>query len=186
MAEVHGTPATGETTATTQAEGSVHHESPYTPASADFWVWAVLTVFLLLAIFVAKAPKRVTQVLDERIAETKRTLDEAKALRAEAEALLADAKAKAAASAGDAKAIVSHAEAEAKHLLDDAKLKAADLTQRRQKMAEDKIAAAERAAVDEVRNRAAAAAAGIAAEVLRQSHDAKADAALVDTAIKNF
>jgi F-type H+-transporting ATPase subunit b len=172
------------TVATTEAHGGAEHIEPVLLGlGPEGWVYVGLTIFLLLAIFVAKAPKRITDALDERIAETKRTLDEAKALRAEAEALLADAKAKAAASAGDAQSIVTHAEAEAKHLIEEAKAKAADLTQRRQKMAEDKIGAAERAAVDEVRSRAATAAAGIAAEVLRQSHDAKADAALVDAAI---
>lgn len=135
---------------------------------------------------VAKAPKRITDALDARIAETKRTLDEAKALRAEAEALLAEAKAKAAASAGDAQSIVTHAEAEAKHLIEDAKAKATDLTERRRRMAEDKIGAAERAAVDQVRARAATVAAAIATEVLRQSHDAKADAASVDAAINDL
>jgi F-type H+-transporting ATPase subunit b len=187
MAQISAPTLPHETTATTEAHGGgEHHEAVLLGLGPEGWVYVGLTIFLLLAIFVAKAPKRITDALDERIAETKRTLDEAKALRAEAEALLAEAKAKAAASAGDAEAIVSHAETEAKHLLDDAKAKAKDLTTRRQKMAEDKIGAAERAAVDEVRARAASLAASVAAEVLRQSHDAKADATLVDAAINDL
>ncbi|CAM3058077.1 ATP synthase subunit b [Sphingomonas antarctica] len=187
MADVGASSLPRENLAMTEAHGGVEHVEPtLLGLGAEGWVYVGLTIFLLITIFVVKAPKKITDALDERIAETKRTLDEAKALRAEAEAMLADAKAKAAASAGDAQSIVNHAEAEAKHLIEEAKAKATDLTQRRQKMAEDKIAAAERAAIADVRARAASAAAGIAAQVIRQSHDATADAALVDTSIKDL
>jgi F-type H+-transporting ATPase subunit b len=53
-------------------------------------------------------------------------------------------------------------------------------------MAEDKIAAAERAAVDEVRARAAAAAAAAAEQLIRERFDAKADRRLVDQAIQGL
>lgn len=172
------------TSATTGAHGGAHHAEPtLLGLAAEGWVYVGLTIFLLLAIFVAKAPQKIRDALDARIAETKRNLDEAKALRAEAEALLAQATAKMAASAGDAKAIVAHAENEAKNLIEQATIQAAELTARRQRMAEDKIAAAERGAVDEVRARAAAAAAAIASAAIRQSHDANADKGLVDGAI---
>ncbi|HEY0627559.1 MAG TPA: hypothetical protein VGD10_12645 [Allosphingosinicella sp.] len=50
-------------------------------------------------------------------------------------------------------------------------------------MAEDKIAAAERSAVAEVRARAAAAAAAAAAALIAEAHDADADRAMVDQTI---
>jgi F-type H+-transporting ATPase subunit b len=53
-------------------------------------------------------------------------------------------------------------------------------------MAEDKIAAAERAAIAEVRARAADAAANAAAKLIAQGHDAKADKALVDRTISTL
>jgi F-type H+-transporting ATPase subunit b len=171
-----------ETNATTEAHGGAE-PSAYSPSSPEFWVYAGLTIFILLAIFVAKAPKKIADALDARIAETRRTLDEAKAIRAEAEALLARAEAQTKASAGDAAAIIAHAEAEAETLIGEAKAQAVDLTARRAKMAEDKIAAAERAAVADIRARAASVAAGVAAQVIVQSHDAKADQGLVDSAI---
>ena len=178
-----------ETHATTEANGAVHsgeHGPELLGLSAEGWVYVGLTIFILLAIFVAKAPKIITDALDARIAETRRTLDEAKAIRAEAEALLAKAQAQSRASAGDAAAIIGHAEAEAKTLLAQAKTQAADLTARRAKMAEDKIGAAERSAVAEVRATAAAAAAGIAAQIIAQSHNANADKALIDGAISRL
>lgn len=183
MADAHT--STGETVATTEAHGgAAHHEEPtLLGLGAEGWVYVGLSIFLLIAIFVAKAPQKIMAALDERIADTRRTLDEARAIRAEAEALLSKAKAQAEASAGDAAAIIAQAEAEAKTLLADAQAHAADLTARRAKMAEDKIAAAERSAVADVRARAAAAAASVAASVIEQTHDAATDKALVDSAI---
>jgi F-type H+-transporting ATPase subunit b len=173
-----------ETHAGTEAHGgTVEHGPELLGLNAEGWVYVGLTIFLLLAIFVAKAPKRITDVLDARIADTRRNLDEAQALRVEAEKLLADAKARLSASAGDATAIVAHAEAEAKQLIDGARTKAADLTKRRTKMAEDKIAAAERSAIADVRARAASLAASIATAAIADNHDASADKSLVDSAI---
>ena len=178
-----------ETTAMTEANGAVHgndHGPELLGLSAEGWVYMGLSIFFLIAIFVAKAPKLITDALDARIAETRRTLDEAKAIRAEAEALLASAQVQSRASAGDAAAIIGHAEAEAKTLLAEAQLRAAELTTRRAKMAEDKIGAAERSAVAEVRATAAQAAAEIATRVIVQSHGARADEALIDNAISRL
>lgn len=178
-----------ETTATTEANGAAHggdHGPELLGLSAEGWVYVGLTIFILIAIFVAKAPKLITDALDVRIAETRRTLDEAKAIRAEAEALLANAQTQSRASAGDAAAIIGHAEAEAKALLAQAQVRATELTTRRAKMAEDKIGAAERSAVAEVRATAARAAADIATSVIAKSHGARADEALVDGAISRL
>lgn len=166
------------------AEVAGHEEGPtLLGLGAEGWVYVGLTIFLLLAVFVAKAPQKITEALDARIANTKRQLDEASAIRAEAEALLADAKKRSAASAGDAAAIIAHAEAEAKQMLAKAEADATDLMARRAKMAEDKIGAAERGAVAEVRARAADAATRAAAAIIANQHDASADKPLVDRTI---
>ena len=172
------------TVATTEANGAVMQpESAFSPANPEFWVYVGITIFLLLALTVFKFPKLIADALDKRIADTRRQLDEAKSIRAEAEALLAEAKKRHAASAGDAAAIVAHAEDEAKQLLAKAEADAAELVVRRGKMAEDKIAAAERGAVAEVRAKAADAAAKAAAAIIAEKHGATADKALVDKTI---
>lgn len=171
------------TVALTHADGA-HDEGPsLLGLGAEGWVYVGLTIFFLLAIFVAKAPKKIAEALDQRIAETRRQLDEAKAIRVEAEQLLREAKARNAASAGDAAAILAHAEAEAAQMLAKAEADSADLIVRRQKMAEDKIAAAERSAIAEVRAKAADAAARAAATIIAERHGADADKALVDRTI---
>ncbi len=72
---------------------------------------------------------------------------------------------------------------EAKQLVAKAESDSAELVSRRRKMAEDKIAAAERAAIAQVRATAADAATRAAAAIIAEKHDAKADTPLVDRTI---
>lgn len=160
-----------------------HHEATLLGLGAEGWVYAGITIFLLVAIFGMKAHRQILAALDAQIAEARKSLDEAKAIREEAEKLLASAKAQQAASAKEAKGIIEHAGHEAEAIIAKAKADTADLIKRREKMAEDKIAAAERTAIDELRARTAAAAAGAAHSLISGSHTAKADKALVDEAI---
>ena len=175
------------TVAATEAPGLPEHGEHEGPTllglGAEGWVYVGLTIFILLAIVVGKAPKKIAEALDGRIALASSSWRRVSAIRAEAEALLAEAKKRNAASAGDAAAIVKHAEDEAAALLIKAQSDAADLTARRGQMAEDKIAAAERAAVAEVRACAADAAARAAASIIADTHGAGADKPLVDKAI---
>ena len=83
----------------------------------------------------------------------------------------------------DAAAMREHAHEEARQIVAKAEADAADLMTRRAKMAEDKIAAAERSAIAEVRAKAASAAAAAAADLIAQKHDAGADKAIVDRTI---
>ena len=177
MAEQNAPTLTGMT-----GTAELHHEPTALGLSAPAWV--ALAMLVVVGIMIAaKVPALVGRLLDGKIAAIRQQLDEAAALRAEAEALLAEAKKRDAASAGDAQAIVAHAEAEAKAMLAKAETDAADLVARRGKMAEDKIAAAERAAVAEVRARAADVAARAAGTIIAETHGAAADKALVDKTI---
>lgn len=172
----------GDTVAGTEVAG--HHDEPtWAGLSVEGTVYLAVTIFFLLAIFVAKAPRKIAQGLDARIAETRRQLDEAKAIRAEAEALLADAKARQQAASADAAAILAQAETEAGQLVAKAKVDADTLIERRRRMAEDKIEAAERQAVAGVRQAAANAAAKAARSVIAGQLSATQGKQLVNDAI---
>ena len=165
------------------AEGAEHAEATLLGLGPEGWVYAGVTIFFLIAIFGMKAHKQVLGALDAQIAETRKSLDEAKTVRAEAEALLANAKAQQAAASKEAAGIVEHAKHEAEAIVAKAESDASELVARREKMAEDKIAAAERAAVESLRAKTAAAATGAARDLIAASHSAKADKALVEMAI---
>ena len=147
------------------------------------WVYAGITIFFVLAIFGAKAHRQILASLDAQIAETRKSLDEAAAIRKEAEALLASAKVQQQASAKDAADMLAHAKHEAEAIVAKAEADTTALIARREKMAEDKIGAAERGAVAELRAKAAEAAATAARGLIASNHDAKADKPLVDAAI---
>jgi F-type H+-transporting ATPase subunit b len=163
--------------------GATNHPDPAALGmDATAWVSLAMAVFIAILLW-KKVPGLITRGLDSQIAAIRQRLDEAKALRAEAEALRDEYARKIANAEQDAANIVAHAQDESKQLLADAEAKAADLTARRAKMAEDKIAAAERQAVAEVRAKAAEAAAAAAAKLIAERHDARADKALVDQTI---
>lgn len=153
---------------------------------SEGWVYVSLTIFFLIAIFYAKGHRTIASKLDERIADTRRSLDEAHQLRAEAEALLVDARKRQAATHADAEAILAGAKVEAGQIVDKARVDADTLIERRGKMAEDKIAAAERTAIADIRAKAASAATAAAAALIAARHDAGADKALVDRTISNL
>jgi F-type H+-transporting ATPase subunit b len=177
MAEAHHESLTAATGTT-----ELHHEPTALGISAPGFVALSMLVVIGLILW-KKVPAMIAGMLDARIATIRTQLDEASRLRTEAEAQLAEAKARNAASAGDAAAIIAHAEAEAKQMIAKAESDSADLVTRRRKMAEDKIAAAERTAIAEVRATAADAATRAAAAIIAQRHDATADRPLVDQTI---
>ncbi|KXU30895.1 MULTISPECIES: ATP synthase subunit B [Sphingobium] len=172
--------------------GTVAHEgvAPHTDPKAvgmdaTAWVSLAMAVFILI-LLIKKVPGLIGGALDGRIAQIKAQLEEASKLRAEAEALKAEYEARLAAAAGEAEAMRKSAEHEAATLLEDARANAVALVARRQKMAEDKIGAAERAAVAGIRSKAVNAATGAAAALIAQGHDAQADKLLVDDAIRGL
>lgn len=175
-----------EPVGTVAHEGVVPHTDPQAVGmNATAWVSLAMLAFILILV-AKKVPALIGKMLDGRIAAIKAQLDEATKLRAEAEALKAEYEAKLATAAGEAEAMRKSAEHEAETLLHDARVNAEALVVRRQKMAEDKIGAAERSALADIRNKAVRAATGAAATLIASGHDAKADKALVDNAIKGL
>lgn len=172
------------------AEGAAEHgaqAAEHAPPSAlglspSMWVAASMTVLILIALKMG-VPKMLTSGLDTSIAEIRKQLDEAKALRAEAEALRQEYADKIAGAEKDAAAMLEHAKHEADAIVAKAETDAKAVIARREKMAEDKIEAAQRGAVAELQAKAADAAATAARALIAKGHDAKADKALVDEAI---
>lgn len=171
--------------AETLAEGEavLHHPEPQALGIAPGG-WVALAILVLVGIAVwKKAPAMLTSGLDKSIAEIKAQLEEARALRAEAEALRQEYADKIANAEKDAAAMIEHAKHEAEAIVAKAEKDTTEVIARREKMAEDKIAATERAAVAELRAKAASAAALAAEGLIKANHSADADRTLVDQAI---
>jgi F-type H+-transporting ATPase subunit b len=171
------------TTASTEAHPSGHHAEP-TALGLDAPAWIALAMVAVFAILIWKrVPALIGTALDRKIAGISEQLDEAAKLRAEAEALRAEYEARAAQADAEAATMIERARAEAKGIVRQAESDAAALVERRARMAEDKIAAAERAALDEIRAKAASAASAAAGSLIRDKLDAAADKPMVDATI---
>ncbi len=171
----------------TTAPGGVEHVVDPTALGINSTGWVAIAMIVVLVLMVwKKVPGMIGRMLDARIAGIRTQLDEATALRAEAEAIRAEYEAKAKTAHVEAEAMKAHAHHEAAAIIAKAKAGAEDLMNRRAKMAEDKIAAAERAAVAEVRARAADAAAKATGILIAEHHDAAADRMMVDRSISGL
>jgi F-type H+-transporting ATPase subunit b len=167
-------------------EVQAHSEAVVTPKALGFD--ATMLVGLAMAVVIGimlwkKVPAAIGKALDGKIAGIRAQLDEAAALRAEAEQLKAEYEARSAAAEGEARAMLERAGHEAEAIRAKAESDAAALVERRTRMAEDKIAAEERAALSALRATAADAAAKAAARIIAERHDGANDKALVDQAI---
>lgn len=149
------------------------------PGAAEFWVLIAFLLFFGI-VYYAGVPGKLTAALDTRADAIRRELDEARRLREEAQALLADYQKKSREAADDAKSIVDQARREAEALAAETQKQLADMVARRSKMAEDKIARAEAQAMAEVRGAAVDAAMKAAEKILA----AKVTGAKADDLIK--
>jgi F-type H+-transporting ATPase subunit b len=135
---------------------------------AEFWV-AVAFVLLMVVFGWFGIHRTILTALDHRSVRIKQELDDARRLRDEAAALLADYKKRHAAAEREAQDIITSAKEEAERIAAEAKAKMEDFVARRTKTAEGKIALAEAQAVADVRAAAAEAAVTAATSVLSQS-----------------
>jgi F-type H+-transporting ATPase subunit b len=117
---------------------------------ATFFALVALVMFLGIVIW-AGAHKKAGAALDARAAQIDKDINDARKLREDAEALLAEYKQKKLDAEKEATGIIAQAKSDAAVYAEDAKKKLADALTRRTKQAENKIAQAEAAAVKEVR-----------------------------------
>jgi F-type H+-transporting ATPase subunit b len=134
---------------------------------AETWVAIAFVVFVVLLGYLG-VHKTILAALDNRSNKIKSELDEAKKLKDEAMALLAQYQKKRQEAETEAQSIVTGAKAEAERLSAEAKVKAEEFVTRRTKMAEQKIAQAEAQAVADVRAAAADAAVAAAEKILAE------------------
>ena len=149
---------------------------------ATFWAMIGLILFLALIVYM-KVPGKLTAALDNR-AETIRTeLEQARKLREEAQALLAEYQRKAREAEHEAEEIIDQARREAEAFGAEAKKRVEDYVVSRTKMAEGKIAQAEAQAIREVRSLSADVAIGAAQRILSARARGAAAEGLIKQAI---
>ena len=159
----------------------------YEAVRAGFWhtgaFWVLVAVVLFLLVFGGRILRAITGGLDRRAAAIGHSLEEAERLRREAEAMLQDAERRQAEAIETAHRLVAEATTRAGRLATELAREAAEANRRREQVVFERIAAAQDAAVKEVRAAATDLAVGAVARLLREDWGAAEDAAAIDGAI---
>jgi F-type H+-transporting ATPase subunit b len=140
----------------------------------DATLIAALAFIVFLGLLVwAKVPGAIAKALDDQSAAISRELDEARRLRAEAEALRSSYAAQESAARAEAEAIVARAQEDAQRLRAEARSQLERTVAARAAAADARIARAEEAAVSDIRAAAANAAIQVAEDVLKATTTGK-------------
>jgi len=147
--------------------------------------FVVLIAFLLFigVLVYLKVPGKVMGMLDQRADGIKSELDEARAIREEAQTLLASYERKQKEVQEQADRIVAHAKTEAAEAAEQAKKDLEVSIARRMKAAEEQIASAEASAVKDVRDQAITVAVAAAKAVVAKNMSDEDGSKLVDDSI---
>ena len=150
----------------------------------DATFWALVGLFIFIGVIIYfKVPPMITKSLDDRADAISKELEEARSLREEAQALLAEYQKKFETAQAEADDIVTQAKREASHIVDEARAKSEEYVARREAMAAQKITQAQNDAVGEVRARAADVAIAAAAKLLGDKTDTKSSSDLFKSSL---
>ncbi|MES2666753.1 MAG: F0F1 ATP synthase subunit B [Pseudomonadota bacterium] len=150
--------------------------------NTDFVVLVGFLVFCGILVYL-KVPAKLTGLLDARAVQIKAELDEARALREEAKAILASYERKQKDVAAQADRIVAQAREEAMAAAAQAKADLQTAMARKLASATDQIASAEASAIRQVREQAIAVAVAAAGDVLAKQMTPESAASSIDAAI---
>lgn len=150
-----------------------------------FWVMIAFLLFMGLLIW-KRVPALIGNALDSRAEAIRNELDEARRLRDEAQALLADYQRKSREAEDEAKAILEQAKRESATLAAETRKNLTEAVERRAKMAEDKIARAEAQALSEVRAAAVDNAIAAAEKILKERATGASAGTLIDTSLRDL
>ena len=149
-----------------------------------FWVAIAFVVFL--AFTLRPILRAMTGGLDKRSEAIRKELEEAEALRVEAQKLLADHKRKQRDAQKEAKDLLAHAKASAERIRSQAEQELEQALKRREQLAIEKIAQAEANALKEVRGQAVELAVAATAKLLSENLDKTTADTMVQSAIDDL
>ena len=149
---------------------------------ASFWALVSLILFIAAAVWM-KAPKALGTALDDRAGRIRNELDEARALREEAQELLAEYQRKRKEAEQEARDLIAAAQREAESILSEARAKSEEYVARRTTLAEQKIAQAEQDAINEVRANAVSVATAAATRLIQEKMDSATSADLFKSSL---
>lgn len=148
------------------------------------YTWITIALLMFLALAAWKGLRPVLAKLDARSERIRKEIEEAQALREEAQKMLADYKRRQRDALKEAEEIVEHAKTEAQRIRRNSEKELEESLQRREQMTMDKIRRAEADAVAEVRNQAVDVAIATAGKLIAENLDKDGQTALTENSIE--
>lgn len=148
--------------------------------------WVGLAFVAAIALIYKPAAKAIAATLDSRAGEIRRQIEEARKLREDAQALLADYQRRQRDAMAEAEKIIQAAKDEARRLKADTETDLARAIERRKQQALDRIAQSEAQAIQQVRNTAVDLALAAAETLMRDALTDGQRAAMADKAIQEL
>jgi F-type H+-transporting ATPase subunit b len=149
--------------------------------------WETVGLLIVIAIILwQRVPSMIGAQLDARAATITRELEQAQALRQEAQTILVDYQQRARAAQSEAEAIVTETRAEAERFASEQRAALKVQIERRAEAAQHQIAMAEQQAVLEIRKLAADAAVAAAEKIIAARLDETRAAALVSDSLRDL
>ncbi len=152
-------------------------------SNTTFWVWVSTILFVIIAW--KKGAKPITEILDARTDRIRKELEEAEKLRVEAQEILADYQRKYRDAMKTADEIIENASERASRIEKDMLSKMDEELARKENQLVERIERAEKAAIKEIRFKAADIATSTVKSILSSEMDKK-DNELIDDAIKSL
>ena len=151
----------------------------------SFWVAVSFIGFIALLVYY-KIPGKLAEALDNRADKIRQELEEARKLREEAQAILADYQRKQREAEKSAEDIISLAKQEAEAFAHETRMSLEETLERRTRIAEEKIARAEAQAMEEVRETAVNVAVAAADKLISTNLNEDKAANLIDKTISDL
>ncbi|MCK5088408.1 MAG: F0F1 ATP synthase subunit B [Hyphomicrobiaceae bacterium] len=155
------------------------------PADPVFWVMIAFIGFVALLIYYG-VPGAVGKALDDRATAIRANLDEARRLRDEAHALLADYQRRSREAEDETKTIIEQAKREGEALAAETRKNLQESVERRTKLAEEKIERAEAQALSDVRTAAVESAVAVAEKILKSRVAGATANTLIENGIRDL
>lgn len=155
------------------------------PHDPLFWVMISFVSFIALLVYYG-VPGIIGRALDARADAIRKELDEARRLREEAQALLADYQRRSREAEDEAKSIIEQAKHEAEILAAETRKSLQETLERRTKAAEEKIARAEAQAISDVRDTAVETALAASQKILSSKVAGATGNTLIDDSIRSL
>jgi len=154
-------------------------------ATPELWVLVSFALFLALLVYY-KIPNKVVKALDDRADRIRTELAEARRLREEAEAILADYQRKRTEAEREAEDIIAMARKEAQFYAEEQRKALTESLQRRVKLAEEKITRAEEQAIQDIRSRSVDVAIAAAETLIANQLKGKSAESLVEKSVREI